>query len=196
MSQVVRVAVGLGSNCEPRLEFLRYGAARLRSILGAFRASGVYETQPLYEEDQSAFLNACCVGLTRLTPTQLLQQLQEAERAAGRTSTGRRYGPRTLDLDLLLYGERRVDAPLLTVPHERLRERAFVLVPLAEVAGEWIVPARHGAESPERVADLMRRVDRSGVVRSQHTLQAERVADELGEREISLVPPAPRGEGT
>lgn len=158
MSQVVRVAVGLGSNCEPRLEFLRYGAARLRSILGAFRASGVYETQPLYEEDQSAFLNACCVGLTRLTPTQLLQQLQEAERAAGRTSTGRRYGPRTLDLDLLLYGQEVIDQPGLTVPHPRLPEREFVLIPLVEVAADWQHPA-----SGHTVRELARRVTREGI---------------------------------
>ncbi len=99
--------------------------------------------------------------MTRLTPHQLLSQLQDTERAAGRRRGGRRYGPRTLDLDLLLYGEEIVRDPDLVVPHPRLHERAFALVPLAEIAGDWIVP--DGSSRPASVEQLLSHVDTTGV---------------------------------
>ncbi len=137
-----RVAIGLGSNLGDRLAHLRRAAAELRSLLGDLRLSSVYETEPRDLAGQPRFLNACAVGRTALGPEALLARLQAIERAAGRRRGGPRYGPRPLDLDLLLYGDRVVRRPRLRVPHPRLAERAFVLVPLAEIAGEWTHPER------------------------------------------------------
>jgi 2-amino-4-hydroxy-6-hydroxymethyldihydropteridine diphosphokinase len=141
-----RFAVSLGSNLGDRLANLAFGVRRVRDVAERLVASSVYETRARYVEEQPDFLNACCVGCTRLTPRQLLAHLQDSERAAGRRRGGLRYGPRTLDLDLLLYGSDLIELPGLTVPHPKLGERAFVLVPLAEIAGDWVVPAREGKE--------------------------------------------------
>ena len=82
-----------------------------------FAVSAVYETEPVLFEAQGPFLNACCAGLTRLTPHQLLSELQDAERRAGRRHAGPRYGPRELDLDLLLYGDETLDSEhLFAIP--------------------------------------------------------------------------------
>lgn len=109
------------------------------------------------------FLNLCCVGRTTLGAAALLERLQDAEAAAGRPPPGAagRGGARALDLDLLLYGDLQVEKPELTVPHPRLVERAFVLVPLAEVAGEWPVP---GTEAT--VGELAGRLSHEGLRRT------------------------------
>jgi 2-amino-4-hydroxy-6-hydroxymethyldihydropteridine diphosphokinase len=159
---VSRFAVSLGSNLGDRMARLRFGRRRIAAVATDLRCSRVYETAPAHVTDQPEFLNACCVGETRLTPRQLLSHFQDAERAAGRDRSGARFGPRTLDLDLLLYGTECVETDDLVVPHPRLRERAFVLVPLAEVAGDWMVPATD-AGPEETVAELAKRVDSEGV---------------------------------
>lgn len=151
------VAIGLGSNLGDRLAHLRFGVDRLREFLLEMRVSPLYETDPEGDPDQRAFLNAVCIGRTVLSPRQLLSQLQDAERAAGRRRGARRYGPRTLDLDLLVYGDGVFHSSDLWVPHPRLRERAFVLVPFADVAPEWIVPGESGPD--ETVARLLSRLD-------------------------------------
>jgi len=158
------VAVSLGSNLGDRAAWIEYGVRALRRELAQLRVSAVYETAPVLLEDQPLFLNACCTGLTRLTPHQLSWQLQDAERAGRRDRTGPRYGPRTLDLDLLLYGDEVIDEPDLVVPHPRLRERGFVLVPLAELAADWIVPASRG-EAAESVGSLAGKVGTDGIRR-------------------------------
>ncbi|MCL7961791.1 MAG: 2-amino-4-hydroxy-6-hydroxymethyldihydropteridine diphosphokinase [marine benthic group bacterium] len=155
------MAIGLGSNLGIREERLQFALLRLGEFLDELRVSSLYETEPVHDVEQPRFLNAACTGATRLTPRQLLSQLQDTERAAGRRRGVRRFGPRTLDLDLLLYGDEIVRQPDLIVPHPRLQERAFVLVPLAEIAGEWIVP--DGSSRPASVAELLSRVDTSGV---------------------------------
>lgn len=151
-----RVALAIGSNVGDRLANLRFAVAHLRGLLDPCSLSGVYETAPLYDRDQPEFLNACCTGRTRLSARQLLSELQHIERLAGRTR-GRRYGPRTLDLDLLLYGDAVIEQPNLIVPHPRMHERRFVLEPLREIAGDWIVPSRSGREgaSVEELADAL-----------------------------------------
>jgi 2-amino-4-hydroxy-6-hydroxymethyldihydropteridine diphosphokinase len=161
-SSIHSFAVGLGSNVGDRLEHLRFGRRRIAAVARVLRCSRVYETAPVHVTDQRPFLNACCVGETRLTPRQLLSHLQDAERAAGRDRSGPRFGPRTLDLDLLLYGTECVETDDLVVPHPRLRDRAFVLVPLAEVAGDWMVPATDAGPA-ETVAELAERVGSEGV---------------------------------
>lgn len=156
------MAVGLGSNRGDRAANLTLGLRRLDDLLDGLTCSDVYETEPVGEAGERPFLNLCCVGRTALAPGVLLERLQDVEREAGRPPVGAtgRSGARTLDLDLLLYGERRVDERKLTVPHPRLAERAFVLLPLAEVAGEWPVPGAGGT-----VAELARRVEHEGVAR-------------------------------
>jgi len=162
--QPVRVAISLGSNLGDREALITSGVRVLRRELEHLQLSALYETGPVLLEDQPLFLNACCTGRTRLTPHQLLSQLQDAERAARRDRTGPRYGPRTLDLDLLLYGDEVIDDPDLVVPHRRLRERGFVLVPLAEIAADWIIPASRGEEA-ESVGSLAGKVGTDGIRR-------------------------------
>ena len=160
------VAIGLGSNLGDRLAHLRLGLAAVAAHTEALAVSAVYETEPGLFEEQGPFLNACCVGRTRLTARQLLSELQDAERRAGRRRGGPRFGPRELDLDLLLCGDLSLHSEDLAVPHPRLRERAFVLIPLDEIAAYWRVPA--SAEGPvATVAELAAGVSRVGVRRTE-----------------------------
>lgn len=140
----IRIAVGLGSNVGDRAANLQLGVHGLAAVLTDLECSDVFETRPVHVVDQPLYLNACCIGRTSLTGQQLLQALHAAERLAGRLPGGQRYGPRSLDLDLLLYGEHVIEESNLVVPHPRLRDRAFVLSPLAELAFDWTVPASGG----------------------------------------------------
>jgi 2-amino-4-hydroxy-6-hydroxymethyldihydropteridine diphosphokinase len=157
--------VSLGSNLGDRVAHLRLGLSALRDHLEDPSVSSVYETAPVGLENQPVFLNACCVGRTRLGPRQLLSELLDAERRAGRQRPGPRQGPRTLDLDLLLYADLVQRTEYLTVPHPRVRERAFVLVPLAEIAADWQIPAS-GGEEAATVAELADRIERDGIRRT------------------------------
>lgn len=131
-------------------------------MLEGLRLSPVYETEPMGEAyaGQRPFLNLCCVGETSLGPRPLLDRLLGLESEAGRTRPEGGGGARTLDVDLLLYGGRVIDEPGLRVPHPRMAGRAFVLVPLADVAPEW----RHPVVG-EPVRALAGRVDAGGVRR-------------------------------
>ena len=133
---MTRVYVGLGANLGNREKSIRDAAAEL----GASRLSAIRETEPWGLTDQPRFLNAVAELETELTPRELLDRLLDVERALGRTRSGPRWGPRTIDLDLLLFGTRRIDEPGLKVPHPRLHERVFVLEPLAELAPDAVVP--------------------------------------------------------
>lgn len=158
----VRAAVGVGSNRGERGTHLALARRRLSELLDDLTCSDVHETEPVGEAGSRPFLNMCCVGATTLAAAELLARLQAVEGEAGRPAPGSagRTGARTLDLDLLLYGERQVEEPDLVVPHPRLAERAFVLVPLSEVAGSWRVPGQ-GAT----VAELADRLEHDGVER-------------------------------
>ena len=155
-------AVGIGTNLGDRIGNLRFGIGRVAEIADEFRVSSIYETKPVHFQDQPLFLNACCIGRTRLTARQLLSQLGDAERAAGRRRSETRFGPRPLDMDILLFGREPMNEPGLVIPHPRLRERAFVLTPLAEIAPDWIVPGS-GATAAASVASLAARVGAEGV---------------------------------
>ncbi len=116
------------------------------------RSSSFRETDPVGYLDQPRFLNAAAALETGLEPRALLDRLLEVERELGRTRDGPRFGPRTIDLDLLLYGDRVIDEPGLVVPHPRLAERRFVLEPLAELDPDLVVPGLG------RVSDLLARL--------------------------------------
>jgi 2-amino-4-hydroxy-6-hydroxymethyldihydropteridine diphosphokinase len=134
------VAVALGSNLGDRQAHLDFAVAHLRRLLDPLRASTFIETDPVDVPDvQAPFLNGVVVGETVLSAAGLLEALLTIERARGRRRP-HRHAARTLDLDLILYGDWVVNEPGLTVPHPRFRERRFVLAPLAEVAGEWVDP--------------------------------------------------------
>lgn len=152
------VAVGLGSNLGDRARHLAAGVRALEGLLDGLRCSTVYESEPQGVEGHPPFLNACCVGRTELPPEELLERLHDIEREAGRIREPERKTPRTLDLDLLLYGERVIHTPELRIPHPRLPERAFVLVPLAEIAPEWPHP-----ETGRTVDEMAKGADPTGV---------------------------------
>ena len=133
---MTRAYIGLGANLGNREKGIRDAAAEL----AAARLSTIRETEPWGLTDQPRFLNAVAELETELTPRELLERLLDVERMFGRTRSGPRWGPRTIDLDLLLYGSRTIDEPGLKVPHPRLHERVFVLEPLAELAPDAVVP--------------------------------------------------------
>jgi 2-amino-4-hydroxy-6-hydroxymethyldihydropteridine diphosphokinase len=133
---VTTAYIGLGSNLGDRESLIR----RAAELIGATRLSTIHETEPWGYENQPAFLNAVAELETNLDPRALLDHLLDVERRLGRERVGPRWGPRTIDLDLLLYGDRAIDEPGLIVPHPRLLERAFVLVPLAELIPAQKIP--------------------------------------------------------
>lgn len=129
-----RVYIGLGSNQGQSREILRSAMEDLRERLEDFACSGMYRTEPLYVSGQPDFLNSAVTGLTGETPEELLATLQALEERYGRNrDRERRFGPRSLDLDILLFGSRTQPEPSLTLPHPRLLERRFVLEPLLEL---------------------------------------------------------------
>lgn len=131
--------VALGSNLGDRLSFLREAVTRLGETGTVKAVSRVYETNPVGVTDQPAFLNAVLCLRTALPPHDLLTAMLGIEAARGRVRPYR-HAPRTLDLDLLFYDDLVLKTPTLTLPHPRLHERAFVLVPLAEIAPELLHP--------------------------------------------------------
>jgi len=149
---VARAYVGLGSNLGDRAATLTRAVELLGRVRGieVVAVSGFRETDPVGYFDQPPFLNGAAALDTTLAPQGLLHALLEIERELGRTRLGPRYGPRTIDLDLLLVDGIVVDEPGLTVPHPRLHERSFALEPLAELDPDLVVPG-HG-----RVDDLLR----------------------------------------
>lgn len=148
--------LSLGSNVGDRLETLTAAVFALHESPGVAVAeiSGVYETAPWGGVEQPAFLNCCVRVVTSLGPEELLDELQTTETAFGRDrQQERRWGPRTLDIDLLLYGEEEIDTPRLQVPHPRLGERPFVLVPLMEIMPGGSLP--DGRRLSALLTDLM-----------------------------------------
>jgi len=150
--------IGIGSNIGDRRAHLNHALEALDEDLGIdlVSVSRVRETLPVGPvPDQALYLNAVASVRTSLTPSELLAALLDIERANGRDrTTESRWGPRTLDLDLLLFGEQAVDEPGLTVPHPRLTERRFVLEPLADLAPDLAVPGT-GRTVAEHLAALI-----------------------------------------
>lgn len=128
--------VGLGSNLGDREGAVR----RAAELIGAQRLSTIIETEPWGYENQPRFLNAVAEVDTPLAPRDFLDHLLDVERRLGRERIGSKWGPRTIDLDLLLYADAVIDEHGLQVPHPRLAERRFVLEPLAELAPTLEIP--------------------------------------------------------
>jgi 2-amino-4-hydroxy-6-hydroxymethyldihydropteridine diphosphokinase len=141
----VEAYIGLGSNLGDREGFLRRAVEALAAepAIDVTGVSSVRETDPVGLVDQPRFLNAVARVETDLGARELLDRLLATERALGRRRDGPRFGPRTIDLDLLLYGDHEIDEPGLTVPHPRLAQRRFVLEPLHELDATLVVPG-HG----------------------------------------------------
>lgn len=152
---MTRAAFGLGSNLGDRRAHLDAAVEGLAAAGQVLAVSSFRETEPVGGPPQPRYLNAAVTVETERSPRDLLALAQELERRAGRTR-GVRFGPRTLDVDLLLFCDLLLEEPLLVVPHPRLGERLFVLEPLAEIALDWPVPGT-GRTVSELLADLRHR---------------------------------------
>jgi 2-amino-4-hydroxy-6-hydroxymethyldihydropteridine diphosphokinase len=148
----VRAVIALGSNMEdPQAQVQRaFDEIAALSQTRLLAKSRLYRTEPVGYRDQPEFVNACALVETALPPRALLDDLLDLERRHGRVREIRN-GPRTLDLDIVLYGDRTVDEPDLKIPHPRAHERAFVLEPLLDVWPDAVIPGRGKA------ADLLKR---------------------------------------
>ena len=158
--KVSKSAIALGSNLGDSLTILEDALKTLAQTPGIAleSSSSWYQTAPI-GPPQPDYLNGCALLKVQLNPEQLLATLLEVEKQFGRVRT-QRWGPRSLDLDLLLFDRIILETPKLQIPHPRMRERAFVLVPLAEIAPDWIDPG-----SGKAIAQLLQGVDCSGVHR-------------------------------
>lgn len=153
----VPVALAFGANLGDSAGTIRAALDDLEQAgdVTQIATSSFYETPPWGFEDQPAFVNLVAVGRTRLSAEALLDRVRHLEKRLGRTTTFR-WGPRVIDIDILTWGDRRVDGPTLALPHPRALERAFVMAPLAEVQPDW----RVGGIRAEDAALVL---DRSGL---------------------------------
>ncbi|MCW0456261.1 2-amino-4-hydroxy-6-hydroxymethyldihydropteridine diphosphokinase [Xanthomonas sacchari] len=157
----VQACIGLGGNLGDAAATLRAALAALDTLpqTRLLRASQLYRSPAWGREDQPDFINAAALVSTTLPAPELLQALLDLEQRHGRQRLpGERWGPRTLDLDLLLYAQAVIDLPGLQVPHPYLHQRAFVLLPLAEIAADAVIPG-HGT-----VRDARDRIETGGIV--------------------------------
>jgi 2-amino-4-hydroxy-6-hydroxymethyldihydropteridine diphosphokinase len=155
----VLVYIGLGGNLGDAVGRLRLARRAINTIAGVREVafSSLYRSAPMGPADQPEYVNAVMAVATTLAPLDLLRELQAVENAFGRVRIGERWGPRTLDLDILLYGSETLSGERLAVPHPGLAEREFVLYPLQEIAPDLEIPGKG------RLADLVRQCPRRGL---------------------------------
>lgn len=156
--RMVPCAIALGSNLGDSRCILQNALAALNAAdaIEVLTHSQIYETAPV-GPPQPDYLNCCALIQTGLAPEALLRELLQVEAQFGRVRR-ERWGPRLLDLDLILFDDLVLTTPTLQIPHPRMQERAFVLVPLAEIAPNWVDPISH-----KTIAQLAEGVDCSGV---------------------------------
>lgn len=156
--------LALGSNLGDRMGNLKSAVECLSQKMTIKKVSSVYETEPVYYEEQPLYFNAVVSGVTELEPSDLLRFVKSIESDLGRQPSFRN-APRLIDIDILFYGDRAVQTAELTIPHPGIAERAFVLAPLAEIAPKLVHPVIH-----EKVEDLLAMVNGLGGVRKMGRL--------------------------
>jgi 2-amino-4-hydroxy-6-hydroxymethyldihydropteridine diphosphokinase len=138
---MVEVFIAFGSNLGDRECNLRTALELIKKKMKVLRVSSTYETEPMYIEDQNWFLNSVAKMETDLAPRELLEYLKDVEKRMGRQKVIR-YGPRIIDMDILFYGKEVVTQNDLRIPHPKIHERPFVLVPLVEIEPDFVDPLR------------------------------------------------------
>jgi 2-amino-4-hydroxy-6-hydroxymethyldihydropteridine diphosphokinase len=138
VTEAVTVYLGLGSNLGDRQANLDRALEFLSQRVRMGKISSIYDTEPLGDSNQPRFLNLVCQAFTRLEPPALLALAKGIERKLGRV--GKSGTPRTIDIDILLYDDQVIDTPELVIPHPKMTERAFVLIPLDEIASDTVHP--------------------------------------------------------
>lgn len=158
---MTRVYLAIGSNLASPLEQVNAALSALAEIPESqlVAVSDFYRTPPLGPQDQPDYLNAAVALETALAPEALLDHTQCIELQQGRERKAHRWGPRTLDLDIMLFGEMQIDTPRLTVPHYDMKNRAFMLLPLAQIAPDLRFP------DGDKLSDLLANLDPSGISR-------------------------------
>jgi len=157
VTDAVTVYLSLGSNLGDRQENLDKALEFLSQRLRMGKISSIYDTEPIGDSEQPRFLNLVCQAYTRLEPLALLTLVKGIESKLGRTSKS--GAPRTIDIDILLYGDQVIDTPKLVIPHPKMTERAFVLIPLDEIAPDLVHPV-----SGKTIAELLQGItEKQGV---------------------------------
>ncbi|MEA3423494.1 MAG: 2-amino-4-hydroxy-6-hydroxymethyldihydropteridine diphosphokinase [Bacillota bacterium] len=151
------VYLGLGSNIGDKIEYLANAIEYIskNSKIKIIKQSSYYETDPVGYENQDSFVNVCLEIETDLSPVQLLGETQKIENMLGRKREVR-WGPRTIDIDILLYGDLKINNEILTIPHPRIIERAFVLIPLQEINKDIII-------NNKRIDEYLSEIEGQGV---------------------------------
>lgn len=159
-----RAYIALGSNIAPRMDYLRQAIEAIGDVkqMSVVKKSSIYETEPVGYENQENFLNQVIEITTQYSPLELLDACQLIENKLGR-ERDIKWGPRTIDLDILLYNQESIVTNQLIIPHPRMDSRAFVLVPLAELNPELIIPTTNNAVREQ--LSLISNQEKRGVVK-------------------------------
>lgn len=158
--------IGLGSNLDEPVNQIKAALQYLHHSANTkvLKCSSCYQSKPLGPQNQDHFVNAVVQIETRLNPLELLDLLNEIEDQQGRKRNVQRWGPRTIDLDLLLFAQQTLTSPRLTIPHPEMENRVFVLIPLNEIAPELILP------SQKKVSTLAENCAQDGIIKLQEVL--------------------------